>query len=175
VNTDIPRNPSRAARTYATIAGLGLAISLQAIGYYSRSLQWVGALVPALIQTLLCVLVARTLRRGRVPAIQRIAEMLHADGSPLPPDMRTYTRKITRLWAGTFALLAFINGTAAAQLTPWRIAPAWIDIFDLAIIGIVILGEFSYRRRRYAAFTVRNLGEFLRRLRNVDLRWALLG
>jgi uncharacterized membrane protein len=162
-------------RTLVTIAGLALVVSLQAIGYYSHNLQWVGALVAVLIQVLLCVLVARTLLRGRVPAIQRIAEIMHADGSALPPDIRTYTRKVTRLWAGTFAVLALINGAAIAPLAPRRISPAWIDIFDLMIVAIVILGEFSYRRRRYAAFTVRNLGEFLRRLRNVDLRRVLLG
>jgi len=129
-------------------------------------------LLPTVIQWSLGFLVARTLLAGRIPVARRIAEALHSDGSALPPDIAGYTRALTGVWAAVFLALGAIN-------LAWYVAGylgrgwvrSWLPLaLDAAVIGILILGEFLYRRQRFAAYTIRSLPEFLRRLRHIDLR-----
>jgi uncharacterized membrane protein len=129
-------------------------------------------LLPTAIQWLLGVLVSRTLLPERAPVARRIAEALHDDGSPLPPDIVAYTRGLTGLWAAVFFALGAIN-------LAWYVAgflgrgwvAGWIPLLlDTSVVGLLILGEFLYRRQRFAAYTIRSLPEFLRRLRHIDLR-----
>jgi uncharacterized membrane protein len=131
--------------------------------------------LPVIAQTALALMVGRTLMPDKTPAIQRVAEALHADGSPLPEDIRRYTRRVTWLWALTFATLAAIDLAAVIPDTGFSISSALVGAIDLCIIGGMIVGEFLYRRHRYAAFTVRDFGEFVRRLRHIDFAGVLLG
>jgi uncharacterized membrane protein len=131
--------------------------------------------LPFIAQTTLAFLVGRTLMPGRTPAIQRVAEALHDDGSPLPADIRLYTRRVTWLWALTFATLAAVDLLTMLPSADLSMSSALVSGANLCIIGAMIVGEFLYRRQRYAAFTVRDFGEFVRRLRHIDFGVVLLG
>jgi uncharacterized membrane protein len=155
----------------AVLAGLAVGAAAQTTGIAGN----IATLIPAAVQVTLALLVGRTLLPGRVPAIRRVAEGLHADGSPLPPDVQRYTRAVTWLWCVTFALLAAIDLIVVTGWTRLTQAPMLVTAMDVAVVATVLVAEFAYRRQRYAAFTVRDFGEFLRRLRRIDFRLVLLG
>ena len=155
----------------AVLSGLAVGTAAQLSGLAG----YIATLIPAAAQAALALLVGRTLLPGRVPAIRRVAEGLHADGSPLPPDIQRYTRGVTWLWCITFAGLAAMDLVVAAGWTWFAQTPAFATVVDLAIVATVLIGEFAYRRQRYAQFTVRDFGEFMRRLRRIDFRLVLLG
>ena len=163
--------PWNSALLMAVVCGLAVGAAAQTAGLAGN----IAALIPAMAQATLALLVGRTLLPGRVPAIRRVAEGLHADGSPLPPDIQRYTRWVTWLWCITFAGLAAVDLVVATGWTWLAQAPIFATVMDLAIVATVLIAEFAYRRQRYAQFTVRNFGEFLRRLRRIDLRLVLLG
>jgi len=129
-------------------------------------------LLPTAVQWSLGILVARTLLPGRIPVARRIAEALHSDGSALPPDIDGYTRALTQVWAAVFIALGAIN---LAWYVAGYLGRGWVEswiplLLDISVVGMLILGEFLYRRKRFAAYTIRSLPEFLRRLRHIDLR-----
>lgn len=155
----------------ALLLGLGCGL----LAYRSGFDHPIALSLPVIAHTTLALLVGRTLMPGKTPAIQRIADALHADGSPLPPDVRSYARRVTWLWVLTFILLALFNLLVLLQGVRLSASSVWVWSVDLCIIAAMIFGEFLYRRQRYAAFTVRNFGEFVRQLRHIDFGMVLFG
>jgi len=126
-------------------------------------------------------LFARTLRRGRVALLTRMAAALH-DVPPgrLEPALARYTRGLTGFWAALLFALAFVNLVLAvfavpegllARLghpTPLPVADAGGSLFaNLLVHGVVggsFLLEYAWRRHRFPGQPYRDLPDFLRRM-----------
>lgn len=123
-------------------------------------------LVPVAFVALVAWVFGRSLRRGRVPLINRIVSGL--DGVPpeqLPADVAAYARRLTAAWAGLLLLLALANlvlallaspGGLLAQAgiaSPWPITQAQWSWFanglNYGIVGGFFVLEFQYRKRRF--------------------------
>lgn len=78
-----------------------------------------GRHAPALVAMLLNLIVglrfALTLRPGQVPLITRYAR---CDRMGLPPECESYTRRLTLAWAGLLAGFAALHGLALLDLWP---------------------------------------------------------
>lgn len=126
-------------------------------------------------------LFARTLRRGRVPLITRLAAAVHARPvAELDPALAAYTRGLTWFWAALLGALCLVNLVLAvfavpegllAQLghpTPLPVMEASGSLFaNLLIHGVVagcFLGEYAWRRHRFRAQPYEDLPDFLRKL-----------
>lgn len=119
-------------------------------------------LVPATCVALAAWIFARTLVRGRVPLVTRIAAAIEGTTpSALAPAVRAYSKRVTTGWAGLLALLAVFDAWIAFYGTPeqW----SWLaNIGDYVVIAACFLLEFAWRRHRFPeqpGFTL-----FLRRM-----------
>ena len=75
-------------------------------------------------------------------AIERLARLQHPD---LPPEGVAYTRRVTQIWCGFFAL----NGSLAALLVlleQYRWWALYTGIIAYILMGILMGGEFAYRK-----------------------------
>lgn len=123
---------------------------------------------------------ARTLHAGRTPLVGRIASAI--DGvawERMEPEIRDYTRNVTRAWAALLALLAGIDLVLALLATPggllarlglavpWAVSEAqwsWFaNIGDYLVIGAFMACEFAWRTRRFPGHG-RGFVGFLRRM-----------
>ncbi|HSR65541.1 MAG TPA: ketosynthase [Xanthomonadaceae bacterium] len=137
-------------------------------------------LVPVAILSLVGWSFARTLRPGREPLITRIVGAL--DGVPpaqLAPELRRYTRTLTRLWALLLGTLALLNLVLAALAVPngllagFGIAPplavsaaqwSWIaNVGNYGLLAGFMLLEFRGRQRRFPG-RYHGFFDFLRRM-----------
>lgn len=137
-------------------------------------------LVPVAIVALVAWGFARTLRPGRVPLIARIVAAM--DGVPaaaLAPDLRAYTRALTRAWAGLMAALALVNLVLAACATPGGLLAgfgiaspvavthaqwSWFaNVCNYGIVAAFFVLEFAYRSRRFPG-RYRSFWDFLAKL-----------
>lgn len=142
----------------SSAVGIGLAYGLYLLGWQLR----VAALLPALLQGMLAILVGRSLTSGRVPVIHRIGAAMQADGQPLPAEVARYARHSTWLWLFIFAGLCAFNALSVLA-GPLQSAPA-LGLIDVATAGAVILLEFFYRRWRFTVHSKHSLLEFWRGL-----------
>ena len=136
---------------------------------------------PVVFPVLVGWLFARTLRRGRVPLITRMASALHeqpADG--LDPALARYTRALTGFWAALLFALGLVNLELAvfavpegllAQLgqpTPLPVLDARGSLFANLVIHGVVAGafvlEYAWRRHRFREQPYRSLPDFLHKL-----------
>lgn len=136
---------------------------------------------PVVFLALAAWLFARTLRRGRVPLLVRVASALHDVPPPaLDPALVRYTRGLTGFWAALLSALALVNLVLAvfavpegllARLghpTPLPVADALGSLFANllvhAVVGASFLLEYAWRRHRFPAEPYRDLPDFLRRV-----------
>jgi uncharacterized membrane protein len=102
--------------------------------------------LPVAINLALAAAFAWTLRPGSTPMVSRFARRERGE---LEPELVGYTRRLTIVWVGFFVAMAGI--AAALSLAGWR--TAWL-VFSLAgnyaLVAALIVGEYLYRRRRYA-------------------------
>ena len=75
-------------------------------------------LPPILLNGFMVWVFGHTLRRGRVPLIERAARLMHAPGDPLSDDIVAYARGVTEVWAGTFIVLTAVNFLLAMFARP---------------------------------------------------------
>ena len=88
----------------------------------------------------------RTLRAGREPLINRIARKEHPD---LPPDMERHARWLTKVWTACFVAL-FVVALALAPWLSFESWSRWVQLLGYAVPGVLFLGEYVYRHRRFA-------------------------
>lgn len=136
---------------------------------------------PVVFVGLVVWIFARTLRRGRVPLITRMAAAVHARPvADLDPALAAYTRGLTGFWAALLGALCLVNLALAvfavpegllAQLghpTPLPVVDARGSLFaNLLIHGVVaacFLGEYAWRRHRFPDQPYEDLPDFLRKL-----------
>lgn len=90
----------------------------------------------------------RTLARGRVPAITRIARRVHGT---LPPAIEIYTHRLTIAWCIFFAaqLLASALLLAFAPLNAWSL---FINVLNLPLLAAMFVGQLVYGSLRHPGF-----------------------
>lgn len=122
-------------------------------------------LAPVAIYCVLFVVFAATLRPGRVPLISRYAQMEQGE---LSAELHTYTRRLTVIWCGFFVAMAAL----AIVLAAWAPVQIWfIHTFFVSylLIGMLLGGEYIYRRWRYPHYRHAGLLTLLRNIRNRGL------
>ena len=106
------------------------------------------ALWPVAIDMGLCAWFGATLFAGREPMIARFAR---AERGRLEPDLVRYTRRLTVLWTAYFALAAAV--TLSLWLAGWpRMLAAFAIVGNPLAMVALFVGEWSYRRRRFAHY-----------------------
>lgn len=136
---------------------------------------------PVVFLGLVAWVFARSLRRGRVPLISRIVAQLYGcTPASLDPGLRSYTRGLTAAWALLLSLLCLANlalallsvpGGLLARLgvqpplaVPDVLGSLFANLLVYGVVGGFFLGEYAWRRRRFAQRPYRNLADFLRKL-----------
>lgn len=136
---------------------------------------------PVVFVGLVAWLFGRTLRRGRVPLITRMAAALHErPAAALDPALVAYTRALTGFWAALLFALCLVNLVLAVFGVPEGLLarlghPTPLPVFDaqgslfanLLIHGVVggcFLLEYAWRRHRFPDQPYRNLPDFVRKL-----------
>lgn len=126
-------------------------------------------------------LFARTLRRGRVALVTRLAALVHdAPVEALPPRLVAYTRRLTGAWAALLGALCLVNLVLAlfaspegllARLghpSPLPVPGARGSLFANLLVHGVVAGflvlEYAWRRHRFPGLPYGGLRGFLRRL-----------
>ena len=99
------------------------------------------------INALLCGWFGSTLRRDRLSLIGRFAQRLH----PLSPAQRVYTRRVTAVWTGYFALmvLASVAVYATMSFAAWSVLA---NLLTPLLVGVLFLGEDLLRYRLHPEF-----------------------
>jgi uncharacterized membrane protein len=126
-----------------------------------------------------------TLAPGQVPLIERIARLLHEkDG--INERIASYARKVTIAWMlflgglavlnTTLALLAEPNGVLLIMgfhpvvTVPVEVWSLFANFIDYIMAGVLFLGEYWYRQRKFPEQPYRNLLDFVNRARRVGHR-----
>lgn len=133
---------SEAGRTGRGLLAL-LALLLLGMGAWSgMTLAWL-LHVPVILPFGLMLLFAGSLLPGRTPWVTRIASQLEG---PLSPRALAYTRSVTWLWVGVFALLGLgsLYLALAASVELWSL---FTNGLNYLLIGLVFVAEFMVRRQ----------------------------
>lgn len=120
---------------------------------------------PVLINTALAVVFAMSLRASRVPIITRYARLEH---DVLPPELAQYARTLTLAWALLFAAMAVVSLALAAfgSVNEWS---TFSNLMSYLLVGLLFLGEWFYRRRRFREYRHATLPELVRNVRRAGL------
>lgn len=97
-------------------------------------------LYPVLVNATLLTLFGASLWRGP-PVIERLARLRTPD---LPPEAQRYTRRVTQVWCGFFAL----NGTVALATALWADTATWTlynGFIAYVLMGLLLGGEWLLR------------------------------
>ena len=122
---------------------------------------------PVLLPALGAWFFGRTLIAGQVPMITRMA-LIERRGV-LPPELYSYTRNITWLWALLLAGMSLTDALLAVWATPevW----SWCTNFLNYVIMVPVFGlEYLYRRLRYRHLPHPGLVSFVRNLATMNYR-----
>lgn len=95
---------------------------------------------PVLVNGAMLAVFAASLWRG-MPVVERFARLRHPD---LPPHAVAYTRRVTQVWAGFFA----VNGLVSAALSlwaPWQWWTLYNGVISYVLIGLLMAGEWLVR------------------------------
>lgn len=145
-------------------------IAVALAGALSLALGAVGALYlpPVLVNLVLTILFARTLRAGHTPLIERFMRLEYA-GAP-PPALCRYGRQLTFLWSGFFAASALM-ASALAVFAPLALWSLWVNILNFVLIALIYVAQYAYLYWRYRAYELHSPWNWLRvlvRLRTDD-------
>ncbi len=132
------------------------------------SLGWLfGALsllyaVPVAINLSLCALFSSTLMPGNTPLITAYVELQY---DSVTPEMRRYTRRVTVVWSGFFAIMA-LQSLLLALFAPVQVWSLFTNCLNYLFVLALFAAEYHIRRRvlrnrRHPGF-MRFLGNLLR-------------
>lgn len=102
-------------------------------------------LPPILVPCVVLTPFASSLRPGQIPLVTRIAAL---GREALEPEVRTYTRKLTWMWAMLLAALA-LAALLLALFAPLRIWSLFTNFVDYLLVGLIFIGEYVFRRLRF--------------------------
>jgi uncharacterized membrane protein len=112
---------------------------------------------PIIIPLLIWSGFMRTLLPGQVPLVTAIGVQTHGQ---LPPEIERYTRRVTVFWAVFLAMLtlwaAVLPGLVST--TVWSL---FSNFLNYALVGLLFLAEFIYRRWRFSDFEQPSLRQYL--------------
>lgn len=124
-----------------------------------------------LVPLMLLVLFSRGLfppgqAESSLPMVTRIATAIDGD---LPPEVVVYTRHVTYLWVGLFALMMLAD-LLLALLASREIWSLFANGINYAIVGLVFLAEYLFRRRRFPYRKHLAFHDYIRRVARIDYR-----
>lgn len=114
---------------------------------------------PAALNIAFGVFFATTLRHGREPRIATFARLER--GGPLPPELATYTRRLTWIWTLLFFASAAI-GVMLAAFAPLQVWSAFVNVVSYVAVMGLFVGEYAYRRIRYRHYAHGSLFALIR-------------
>ncbi len=127
---------------------------------------WLFYVPPILIYLALLTVFGVTLRAGREPLIARFARV---EQGTLTPELVRYTRCLTMLWCGFFALMA----VASAGLAAWASLSLWslfTHLVSYLLLASLFIGEVGYRRWRFPQYQHASPWQLLKNIRAAGLR-----
>ena len=160
---------------YLAVAGTAAAALTLASAPWARILLFVP---PIAVNLGLAWLFGHTLVSGRMPLVERIIRLLHVRDDIKDPAVWSYARIVTGCWT----VLFIVNATLCAALAlvaapggllatlgipaPFTIPTLYWSLFSDAgcyvLTGIMFVGEYQVRRRRFPWQPYRNFFDFLR-------------
>ncbi|MCZ7566332.1 MAG: hypothetical protein M5U08_23110 [Burkholderiales bacterium] len=132
------------------------ALALAALGIAGLALLDARAVVPlafvwpAAAYLAVAWVFGRTLRRGRVPLVERMARMID-HGEHLPHELVRYTRVLTWVWT----LLPLAMAVASVLLARFASTVAWSffsNVLSYAVLAALFFAEYPYRVRRFPQY-----------------------
>ena len=116
-------------------------------------------LPPVVFNVALAVWFGRTLARGEEPMISWFARLVR--GTEVPADLARYTRWSTVVWTAFFVSMAAASAALAVLATPhtWSVFTNGIDYI---LVGALFVGEYVFRRVRYAHHEHRPFADVVR-------------
>lgn len=125
--------------------------------------------VPVLIHLFLCGLFGLTLLPGRKPLISAYVEVQYES---VPAAMYRYTRRVTAVWAGFFALMA-LQSLLLALFAPVQIWSLFVNFINYVFVLVLFLAEYTVRKRVFHDRRHASFPQFLRTLARTDFRQLL--
>lgn len=121
---------------------------------------------PVVLPAMVAALFIGTLRPGRVPLVTRMAA---AERGTLSPELLAYTRNVTLAWAWLLSAM-----TVAALLLA-LLAPLWLwslftNFLVYALMGLMFVGEYAWRRLRFRDVPHAGFAAFVRSLVRTNYR-----
>lgn len=120
---------------------------------------------PVLLNALVAWLFGRSLLRGRVPLVERMARALRGAEQPLDPRVAAYARRVTLGWTVLLASLAGVNLVLALlaapgglllamQLTPPVTVPQTVwslfaNLLNYLLVVLAFVLEYLWRGHRF--------------------------
>ena len=149
-----------------SISGLGLFVSLYGDG------RQVIPLISLVIFLLMLILFGRSLRPGEVPLATRVAAAARGYGpeqvaARMAPALQRYTRLLTWFWTVMFALFVVQSLLVTLYAPPAGLGLV-IDLSNLALVIVLLGGEYLYHSRRFPNPRHRNFLDFARELARLD-------
>jgi len=119
---------------------------------------------PVAINVVLALRFLATLRRGHEPIISRFARI---ERGTLEPDLASYTRALTLVWAIFFAVMALVSVALSLPRpsTAWQL---WSGIGNWLCVALLLVGERVYRHARFPHYRHASL---MRQLRVAMSHW----
>lgn len=124
---------------------------------------------PVALPLMMLVWWGGSLRAGETPFVTRIATLVR--GGDLSPEYAAYTRRVTQLWVGVFAVLAAL----ALGLAAWASPETWslfTNFLNNLFVGLVFVCEYLYRRVRFRHLPHPDFITFVREVARVGVRKA---
>jgi uncharacterized membrane protein len=170
----------------AALLLLGLGLSLKGLLEYSK-FSWTlmlvlagGAIVintlglahyvlyvpPIILPLLLWSVFFRSLLPGQTPLVTRIA--MDVRGS-LSHELQRYTRSVTVLWSGLFALLAIGSALLPIVASP-HVWSLFTNLLNYLFIAALFIAEFLYRRWHFKEIEHTRFLQYLRTVIRADVR-----
>ena len=137
-------------------------------------------LPPVLLNAFMAWLFGHTLRRGRMPLIERAARLMRGPEAPPDEAVVAYARNVTQVWTALFVVLALVNLVLALLARPGGLMlaagldsglsvpiAAWslfANVLNYLIVAALFVGEYAVRRRRFPQQSFRGLVDFTQRV-----------
>jgi len=170
----------RKSRALGIIAGVATALVLVLHGFGATALMLF--LPPIFAHSMLAYLFGSTLRPGNTPLILRFVRLVHGPEQPPSPELESYVRRVTFLWAALFALLAAIEFVflvfadpdgllvrsgfvITSSVLPTTAQFGWFaNVGSWAMMAMLMIPEWTIRKRRFPDQPYATFGAFLKRL-----------
>jgi uncharacterized membrane protein len=109
----------------------------------------------AAINLFLMWLFGRTLFRGREALITGFARRVHG---ALPPEIETYSRRVTLAWCVFFVVQVGLSAVlfAFATLEAWSL---FVNVLSVPLVAFMFVAEYLYRVTRYRDFAHASLAK----------------